>query len=62
MRTMGFNMDADVATDYLMQVTIKEFHTDWLSGVGWNGTVIMDIKIIDHNRSIVYPTTFFFIL
>lgn len=57
MRTMGFNMDADVATDYLMQVNIKEFHTDWLSGLGWNGTVIMDVKIFDHNRSIVYPTT-----
>lgn len=57
MRTMGFNMDADVATDYLMQITIKEFHTDWLSGIGWNGTVIMDVKIFDHNRAIVYPTT-----
>lgn len=57
MRTMGFNMDADVTTDYLMQVTVKEFHTDWLSGLGWNGTVIMDVKIFDHNRSIVYPTT-----
>lgn len=57
MRTMGFNMDADVATDYLMQVAIKEFHTDWLSGLGWNGTVIMDVKIFDHNHSIVYPTT-----
>ena len=57
MRTMGFNMDADVTTDYLMQITIKEFHTDWLSGIGWNGTVIMDVKIFDHNRSIVYPTT-----
>ncbi len=57
MRTMGFNMDADVATDYLMQVTIKEFHTDWLSGIGWQGTVIMDVKVFDHNRSIVYPTT-----
>ena len=34
MRTMGFNMDADVATDYLMQITVKEFHTDWLSGIG----------------------------
>ena len=33
MRTMGFNMDAYVATDYLMQITIKEFHTDWLSGI-----------------------------
>lgn len=57
MRTMGFNMDADVATDYLMQITIKEFHTDWLSGIGWSGTVIMDVKIFDHNRAIVYPTT-----
>lgn len=57
MRTMGFNLDADVATDYLMQVTIKEFHTDWLSGLGWNGTVIMDVKIFDHDRTIVYPAT-----
>lgn len=57
MRTMGFNMDADVATDYLMQVTIKEFHTDWLSGIGWNGTVIMEVKVYDHNRALVYPTT-----
>ncbi len=57
MRTMGFNMDADAATDYLMQITIKEFHTDWLSGIGWNGTVIMDVKIFDHNRAIVYPST-----
>lgn len=57
MRIMGFNMDADVATDYLLQVNIKEFHTDWLSGIGWNGTVIMDVKVYDHNRNIVYPTT-----
>ena len=57
MRVMGLNMDADVATDYLMQVTIKEFHVDWLSGIGWQGTVIMDVNVFDHNRSIVYPTT-----
>ena len=57
MRTMGFNMDADVATDYMMQVTVKEFHTDWLSGIGWNGTVIMNVKIYDHNRNVVYPST-----
>ena len=56
MRTMGFNLDADVATDYLMQLDIKEFHVDYLSGIGWNGTVIMDLKVYDHNRTIVYPT------
>lgn len=57
MRTMGFNMDADVATDYLMQVTTREFRTDWLSGIGWNGTVILEVKIFDHNRTVVYPAT-----
>lgn len=56
MRTMGFNLDADVATDYLMQLDIKEFHVDYLSGVGWNGTVIMDLKVFDHDRTLVYPT------
>lgn len=57
MRTMGFNLDADAAADYLMQVSIKEFHVDWLSGIGWNGTAILDVKIYDHNRTLVYPTT-----
>lgn len=57
MRTIGFNMDADIATDYMMQATVKEFHVDWLSGIGWQGTVIMDVKVFDHNRNLVYPTT-----
>ncbi|MBQ9440139.1 MAG: hypothetical protein IJU35_06090 [Paludibacteraceae bacterium] len=56
MRTMGFNLDADIATDYLMQLDIKEFHVDYLSGIGWNGTVIMDLKVFDHDRKLVYPT------
>ena len=56
MRTMGFNLDADIATDYLMQIDIKEYHVDYLSGIGWNGTVIMDLKVSDHNRTLVYPT------
>ena len=56
MRTMGFNLDADVATDYLMQLDIKEFHVDYLAGVGWSGTVIMNLKVSDHNRTLVYPS------
>lgn len=56
MRTMGFNLDADIATDYLMQVDLKEFHVDYLSGIGWNGTVIMNVKVFDHNRTLVYPS------
>lgn len=56
MRTMGFNLDADPATDYLMQLDIKEFHVDYLSGIGWSGTVVMNLKVSDHNRTLVYPS------
>lgn len=55
MRTMGFNMDADVATDYLLQILVKEFHVDYLSGVGWIGTVILSLEVRDHNQTLVYP-------
>ncbi len=55
MRTMGFNLDADIATDYMMQIDVKEFHSDYLSGLGWNGTVMMDLKVLDHDRTVVYP-------
>lgn len=55
MRTMGFNLDADVATDYLLQMLVKEFHVDYLSGVGWYGTVILGISVNDHNKTLVYP-------
>lgn len=55
MRTMGFNLDADVATDYLLQMIVSEFHVDYLSGVGWSGTVILGIEVSDHNHTLVYP-------
>ena len=55
MRTMGFNLDADVATDYLLQITVSEYHVDFLSGVGWCGTVILGISVSDHDRNLVYP-------
>ncbi len=56
-RTMGFALEADVSTDYLLQIAIKEFHVDYLSGKGWTGTVILDVEIYDHDRKIVYPRT-----
>ena len=30
MRTMGFNLDSDVATDYILTLTIKEFNLSYL--------------------------------
>lgn len=56
-RDMGFALEADVSTDYMLQVFIKEFHVDYLSGKGWTGTVTLDVEIYDHDRKIVYPRT-----
>ena len=56
-RDLGFSLDADVATDYMLQVAVKEFHVDYLSGKGWTGTVMLDVEIYDHDRKIVYPRT-----
>ena len=56
-RDMGFSLEADVSTDYMLQIIIKEFHVDYLSGKGWTGTVMLDVEIYDHDRKIVYPRT-----
>lgn len=54
MRTMGFQMGSDVATDYLLQIDVKEFHVDYISGIGWQGVVKLNISVYDHTHSIVY--------
>ena len=56
-RTMGFALEADVSTDYMLQIFIKEFHVDYLSGKGWSGNVNLEVEIYDHDRKIVYPRT-----
>lgn len=56
MRTMGMNVDADPATDYIMEITLEEFHCDYLSGIGWNGVVMMNLKVLDHTQKVVYPS------
>ena len=45
MRTMGFNLDSDISTDYMLNVSIKEYNVSYLSGIGWSGTVSMTISI-----------------
>ena len=55
MRTMGFNLDADVSTDYMMQVSITDFNISYLSGTGWSGTVKLNVEVYDQNRNLVYP-------
>lgn len=55
MRIMGFNLDSDLSTDYLMSVGITEYNVSYLSGIGWSGTVAMSLEIYNSNRELVYP-------
>ncbi len=55
MRTMGFNLDADVSTDYMLTMVLKEFNVNYLSGIGWSATVQFNIEAYDQNRTLVYP-------
>ena len=55
MRTMGFDLDADVATDYMLTVKIKEYNVNYLSGIGWSGIVNLEIEVYNSDNQIVYP-------
>uniref|UniRef100_UPI004055B41B hypothetical protein n=1 Tax=Alistipes sp. TaxID=1872444 RepID=UPI004055B41B len=55
MRTLGFNLDADIATDYMMTVTLKEYNVSYLSGIGWAAAVELGIEVHDNHRQLVYP-------
>lgn len=57
MQTMGFELDSDINTDYMLQAEITQFQVSYLSGMGWMGTVCLDIQIYDENRKQVYPRT-----
>lgn len=55
MRTMGFKFDADVSSDYMMTLSIKEYNVGYLSGIGWSATVQLNVEVHDRNRTLVYP-------
>ena len=57
MQTMGFDLNTDINTDYMLQLEITQYQISYLSGMGWMGTVCFDIQIFDENRSQVYPRT-----
>ena len=55
MRTLGFNLDADVATDYMMTLSINEYNVSYLSGIGWAAVVELGVEVYDNHRQLVYP-------
>ena len=56
MRTMGFRLDSDISSDYMMALTLKSFNVSWLDGIGWSAVVGMEIAVYDHDNRQVYPS------
>ena len=51
MQTMGFDIDADINTDYMLQIEITQYQISYLSGMGWMGTVCFDMLVYDESRA-----------
>ena len=56
MRTMGFKLESDISSDYMMVISLKNFNISWLDGIGWSAVVGMDVAVYDHENRQVYPT------
>ncbi len=57
MQTMGFDLNTDISTDYMLQIDITQYQVSYLSGSGWMGTVCFDMQIFDESQKQVYPRT-----
>lgn len=55
MRNLGFTINADIETDYMMSVVVKEFNVGYFSGSGWQGTVTLGVEVYDRHHKLVYP-------
>lgn len=55
MRTSGFDLDTDIATDYLLNLKVKDFNLAYLSGMGWSAVVQLNVEVYDRDRTLVYP-------
>lgn len=55
MRNLGFTLNADINTDYMMTLTVREFNVGYYSGGGWRGTVVLGVEVYDRDNKLVYP-------
>lgn len=55
MRNLGFSLNADINTDYLMTVIIREYNVGFYTGIGWKGTVKLGVEVYDRDNKLVYP-------
>lgn len=57
MKTLGFSINSDIETDYLLDVTIDRFQVNYIDGLGWSGSVVLNLTVYDNYMKPVYPNT-----
>ena len=55
MKQLGFRLNSDVETDYLISLKLKEMNLSWFSNSGWTADVSMAVEVVDQNNRSVYP-------
>lgn len=55
MTTLGFILNSDIETDYLLSVKLSELNLSYISGTGWVSSVGMSVEVTDRSMKMVYP-------
>ena len=56
MRLLGFALDADLNTDYMLQIEIAQCEMNLINGA-WDGVISFNIQLSDNNNNVVYRRT-----
>ena len=56
MRLLGFGLNADLNTDYMLQIEIAQCEMNLINGA-WVGVISFNIQLSDNNNNVVYRQT-----
>lgn len=57
MKELGFSMNADIETDYLLSLYLTEMNLSWFANTGWVADVSAEVTVSDADNHAVYPRT-----
>lgn len=55
MKTLGFTINSDIETDYLMSVKLTEMNLSYISNIGWVSDITLNIDVVDNSHKMIYP-------
>ena len=56
MRLLGFGLNADFNTDYMLQIEIAQYELNVINGI-WGGVIRFNVQLSDNHNNVVYRQT-----